>query len=122
MTRMVRTRLGALLALAMAATAVASCDASLTGIQLLKPTKIWVAPQKVACTGEGITECLLVRTGPAGEWQYFYGAIEGFTFEPGFLHQLEVETIRDPDPAMDGSAILYRLVRVISKEVPAISF
>ena len=67
------------------------------------------------CTGEGVHACLRVRPAPEAEWELFYGAIEGFTHEPGFAYVLEVEVRAVEDPPADGSSLAYRLVRVVSK-------
>lgn len=75
-----------------------------------------VAAQKVACAGEGVHECLRVRRVPDGQWENFYGAIEGFTHEPGWRTRIEVERRRVPNPPADGSSWSYRLLRVLSRE------
>jgi hypothetical protein len=63
--------------------------------------------------------CLQVKRGdPAkGEWQNFYGAIEGFEYRPGYLYRLLVrETQLPPErvPA-DATSIRYELVEVIER-------
>lgn len=75
-----------------------------------------VAAQKVACVGEGQRECLRVRRVPDGEWENFFGTIEGFTHEPGWRTRIEVERRRVPNPPADASSWSYRLLRVLSSE------
>lgn len=81
---------------------------------------LYVAPHTVECTGEGIHQCMLTRRSRSEEWTYFYGGIEGFTYEPGFHWTLRVQTRRIANPPADGSSIEYRLVEVVEKlAVPA---
>ena len=76
-----------------------------------------VRPARVPCTGEARTRCLVVRVLPDTTWRYFYDAITGFKFEEGYRWRLEVERRRVQNPPADGSSAVYRLVRVVSKEL-----
>ena len=74
---------------------------------------------RIACVGVAPMSCLQVKRGdPAkGEWQNFYGAIEGFEYRPGYLYRLLVrETQLPPErvPA-DATSIRYELVEVIER-------
>ena len=75
-----------------------------------------VDAHRVACVGEGRTQCLRVRVLPDTSWRRFYDPIEGFTFEEGYRWRLEVEQRRVPNPPADGSSLAYRLMRVIARE------
>lgn len=75
-----------------------------------------VGPNRVPCVGEGQRECLLVRDPGDAEWGYFYGEIEGFTFEPGYQYVLRVARREIASPPADGSSVEYMLVRVVSKD------
>jgi heat shock protein HslJ len=91
-----------------------------------------VAPQRIACNHPLIPdyECLRVREirydanglrqSPPGEWEAFYGDIEGFEFREGERKVLRLKKFkRDPAPA-DASSIAYVLDMVVESElVPA---
>ncbi|MCC8035709.1 MAG: DUF4377 domain-containing protein [Rikenellaceae bacterium] len=80
-------------------------------------TEVWtVASEMVDCIGVGPQKCLLIK--PPGEtrWQFLYGGISGFDYEPGFEYVISVHRIRVENPPMDASSVLYVLDRVISKE------
>ncbi|MGN1056300.1 MAG: DUF4377 domain-containing protein [Comamonas sp.] len=87
-----------------------------------------VAPQTKPCvSGELHTECLQVREIrydsnwrklPAGEWQYFHGSIEGFTFQPGVRNVLRLKRYPVKNPPADASAFAYVLdMRVETEQV-----
>ena len=87
-----------------------------------------VGPQTKSCTaGAAHTECLQVREIrydsnwrklPAGDWQHFYGSIEGFTFEPGVRNLLRLKRYPVKNPAADASAFAYVLdMRVETEQV-----
>ncbi|HET7233406.1 MAG TPA: DUF4377 domain-containing protein [Longimicrobium sp.] len=76
---------------------------------------LYVGPRKVACSGEGITECLLVRKSTSGQWQYFYDGIEGFAWEKDYTYQLSVAIREIPNPPADGSSRAYRLLKIVEK-------
>jgi len=74
-----------------------------------------VAEGVVPCTGEGVHECLLVRTHGETDYGLFHGGITGFTPEPGYRYRLRVSRHAIANPPADGSSEEYRLVRVESK-------
>ena len=86
-----------------------------------------VAPQTKPCTaGAARTECLQVREIrydsnwrklPAGEWQHFYGNIEGFTFQPGVRNLLRLKRYPVKQPAADASAYAYVLDMRVETEI-----
>jgi heat shock protein HslJ len=78
---------------------------------------LWVGPQKVDCVGVAPMKCLQVRWAENGPWEFFYDAIEGFTWEAGYLWKLKVRQQR-LDPATvpaDASSIRWSLVEVLEK-------
>ena len=110
----VRARLLRPLLPVLLASALAGCQAILGQdrvVQLLE-----VAPQKVACTGMGPMECLLVREQGETDWTYFYDGIAGFTYEPGFSYLLRVQRTEVRNPPVDGSGYEWRLLEMISKK------
>lgn len=79
----------------------------------------------VECTGVGPMQCMRVRDAADQPWRLFYGAIEGFTFEPGYRYKLEVEEIPVANPPADASAIrtvLREQIRKVAIEPPADPF
>jgi len=77
------------------------------------------------CFGEGQFQCLQVQEGNllgTDEWSNFFGAINGFDYEGGFVYNLEVRTRTIENPPADGSSIAYDLVRIISREAVACTF
>ena len=71
-----------------------------------------VAPTLVDCVGVGQTQCLQVRE-TGGDWQNFFGMIEGFTFKPDFSYKLLVNVAKLENPPADGSSLKYSLVRLL---------
>jgi hypothetical protein len=53
-----------------------------------------------------------------GSWRPLFSSIEGFTHEPGFVYDLIAARRRVANPAADGSAYAYRLLRIVSKVAP----
>ena len=79
---------------------------------------IFVHDKTVACEGEAPMSCLQIRETPTGEWEWFYGNIEGFEYEEGNRYELRVEVKEVDDPPADAPSIKYRLIEVVSKEKP----
>jgi len=87
-----------------------------------------VAPQRIDCHHPMMPDykCLQVREiryddsgvkQPPGEWQAFYGDIEGFEFREGERKVLRLKRFRrDPAPA-DASSIAYVLDMVVESEL-----
>ncbi len=49
-------------------------------------------------------------------WSYLYGDIEGFSYELGYVYDLEVEEVLVANPPADGSSVRYVLKQLIAKE------
>ncbi|MGB0866602.1 MAG: DUF4377 domain-containing protein [Granulosicoccaceae bacterium] len=79
---------------------------------------LYVAPEQVDCTGVAPQRCLQVRKPSESEWSYFYDAIHGFEFEPGYYWTLEVRYTHIENPPADGSSIRVDLIRVL-EQTPA---
>ena len=76
--------------------------------------EVTVAPHRAECVGVALMECLVV------DGELFYGEIEGFEHEAGYVYRLRIERY-DPWPEMeeppaDASEYGYRLIEVVSKE------
>jgi len=100
--------------------AILTASCSTQKLTTSKPQIYWVNSLKVSCTGVAPMKCLQVQkneTIKKGKWQNFYGNIEGFKFETGYIYKLSV-TEEKIDPAQvpaDGSSIKYTLVEVLEK-------
>lgn len=82
----------------------------------------WVSGVKSDCTaGEAKMQCLNVHKGENIEnasWENFYSSIEGFEYEEGYLHKIEVKEskIDESKVPADGESLKYELVKVIDKQ------
>ncbi len=71
------------------------------------------------CFGEGRFQCMLAQEGEqlgTESWSNFFGGIDGFEYEGGYIYNLEVRTRTIENPPADGSSIAYELIRIISQE------
>lgn len=101
-------------ALALALVFALGACMSLVGTERIVQT-IEVAPTKVVCVALTTQECLQVRVLGSTQWEYFYGEIEGFVYEPGFTYVIIVERSTVKDPPQNGSGYRFRLVELVSK-------
>lgn len=76
---------------------------------------LYVGPNLVNCVGVSPQKCMQVRENPEDPWKLFYGQIDGFTYEEGYLYQLTVSQETVANPPADSSSIQYKLVEVVSK-------
>lgn len=82
---------------------------------------LWISGYKTECNaGAGKAACLVVSSESdlaEAKWDYFFSAIEGFNFEPGFLQKIEVQVIAlsANQVAADRSSLRYKLVKVLEK-------
>ena len=70
------------------------------------------------CTGVGPQKCLLVQEDSligTDEWRFFYSGIEGFSYEPGYIYNLNVKKTDIANPPADASSIKYELIEILSK-------
>ncbi|MDB4917428.1 MAG: hypothetical protein JWM95_5072 [Gemmatimonadetes bacterium] len=103
----------ALTVIAFAAPAQAACtSATEPGDRTMT---LQVSESRRACTGEGTFQCLQVREHADAPFTLFYGAIEGFAYEPGYRYTILVSVRAIPYPPLDGSTLVYRLLTVMSK-------
>ena len=77
---------------------------------------LMVGDRRVDCVGEGPRKCLLVKEKESDPWQFFYGNIEGFSYEEGYTYRIEVDVYEVPDPPADGSSKRYIFKRLIQKQ------
>jgi hypothetical protein len=57
-----------------------------------------------------------IKTGTDGEFQNFYGNIEGYNHEPGIRNVLRVKRYTIKNPPADGSSLAYELDMVVESE------
>ncbi|MTC60922.1 DUF4377 domain-containing protein [Providencia rustigianii] len=86
----------------------------------MKPTTnnktFYVDSSLADCVGVAPMKCMKVKEKPADNWQYFYGSIQGFTYEPGYNYVLEVQQFDVPNPPADAPSVRYELVKIIEKK------
>lgn len=81
---------------------------------------LFINSAKVDCTGVGKMKCLQIQESETltNNWKFFYGRIEGFDYESGYIYKISVKK-EELDPATvpaDASSIKYSLVEVIEKQ------
>ena len=81
-----------------------------------KEITLYVGPELVDCVGVGPQKCMLVKTEPDGEYQYFYDQIKGFEFEEGYQYELLVQVDQVKNPPADASSLTYTLIEVVDKQ------
>lgn len=110
------------LASALATVSALSGCALERGVMPVETVRLTVGAQKLQCEGlAGPQTCLQVWQPGSADWQYLYDPIEGFTHEPGWVVDIEVEIYqRGGPPVMDASDRLYRLRRVIRRWQPCV--
>jgi heat shock protein HslJ len=78
---------------------------------------IYVASERVPCTGVAPMQCLQIRSSPDEPWQLYYGEIVGFEFEPGIEYRLRIYEDDVPDPPADGSSKRRYLDMIVEQKV-----
>jgi heat shock protein HslJ len=99
---------------------IATCLVMAISCKSSKPTtRIFINSFTVDCVGVAPMKCMQIKTEKEAKWESFYGAIEGFTYAPGYLYELELSKISLPKSEIpaDGSSFQYSLIKVHSKTV-----
>lgn len=78
--------------------------------------RIIVASGQGDCEGVSPQRCLLVKKVNTNKWEYWYGGIEGFDYEPGYEYVLRVKREKVENPAADQSDVKLILVEQLGKE------
>lgn len=81
----------------------------------------YVADTLVNCTGVSTQKCLQIKENEKDNWKSFYGKIEGFNYEVGYVYKLKVEVSKVENPAADASSIKYILLEVLDKTKTPVS-
>lgn len=87
---------------------------------LISQTKMYVNYSKADCTGITKAKCLQIRFDEESNWQNFYGSIDGFNYEEGYVYEILTDKISIDNPPADGSSVKYILKEVISKNRPVV--
>lgn len=108
-----------LLAFFISAIALNTCENDST--DKTAETILFVNSAKVDCTGVGAMKCLQTQESETltNDWKNFYGNIEGFEYEPGYIYKISVKKEK-LDPATvpaDASSIKYSLIEVLEKNI-----
>lgn len=79
---------------------------------------IYIGAETKPCTaGVMKAECMQVKWEKSQkEWQYFYGNIDGFTYEKGYEYKLVISEEKVDNPPADASSVKYKLLKQISKK------
>lgn len=79
--------------------------------------KIIIADHQVDCVGVAPQSCLLTKPAEQAnaDWEYRYGGIEGFDFEPNYEYTLLIKNTPISNPPADASSIHSTLIKVIKK-------
>jgi heat shock protein HslJ len=79
---------------------------------------VYVNSQRVACdAGVVRTTCYQVRDSDNQPWQFWYGDIRGFDFQPGVLYRLRVVETPITNPPPDMPAVQWTLAAVVEQRV-----
>ncbi|OZI37270.1 hypothetical protein CAL29_02250 [Bordetella genomosp. 10] len=82
------------------------------------PKLVYVNSQRVPCdAGVLRTTCYQVRDSDNQPWQFWYGDIAGFQYQPGSLYRLRVIETPVLNPMPDMPAVQWTLDRVVEQRV-----
>ena len=79
-----------------------------------------IGPYTKRCQGFIEQDCFMEYNEEAGRWHFFYEAIQGFEFEPGYIYTLEVRLEDRGTEIQDVGRYSYHLIRILDRvEAPA---
>lgn len=102
--------------------AIAVLLLSIAGCDLMGPDsrRLMILDHMVECTGMGPQLCMLAHEPGATELSRIYSGIEGFVYEWGYVHEIDVRDYTVRNPPADDSSIRTALRRSVARErVPA---
>jgi len=76
---------------------------------------LFIASSQVDCENPFPQKCFLVKESADSEYEYFYDAIEGFSYENGYYYTVRVGVTEIENPPVDGAGFRYELIDVIEK-------
>ena len=68
---------------------------------------IYVAPNLVACEGTTSQKCMQIKEEIGDEWSLINDTIEGFEYQEGFTHKIEVMSRKMKNPSANESKLTY---------------
>ena len=74
---------------------------------------IWVNSRLVDCEGSGPMKCMQIKESEDGQWQNFYGSIQGFSYKQGIFYTLRVNITKVENPPTDAPSLKYELIEVV---------
>ena len=74
-----------------------------------------LGPYTQRCFGPFEQDCFMEYNEEAGQWHFFYDAIEGFDFEPGYIYSLEVRLEDRGTELQDVGRYTYHLIKLLNK-------
>ena len=77
---------------------------------------VFIGPHKIECVGIATQLCFQIKANPDDDWLLFYGQIERFTWEEGFIYELRVAIHQVENPPADASSLQYELIEIVNKE------
>lgn len=89
--------------------AVDASDDTLTELTM------YIAPERVACTGVALMQCLQVKFDAGDSYELFYDGIDGFVYVPGYNYELRVQRLERENPPADASKYLYSLIEIVAQ-------
>ena len=81
----------------------------------------YIDSKQVDCVGVAPQKCLLIKTDPNAEYEYFYDVIEGFEWQAGHEYELKVKITDIENPPADASSIRVELVEIVNDTEVAMS-
>jgi len=78
---------------------------------------IYVASERMPCTGVAPKRCLQVRSTPDEPWQLYHDEIIGFEPQPGIEYRLRILEDSVPNPPADGPSKRWFLDMVVEQRV-----
>ena len=83
---------------------------------------ITIGPSIRRCQGFIEQDCFMEFNQESGQWEFFYEAIQGFDFEPGFIYTLRVRLEDRGTEIQDVGRYSYHLVKIIDKQTAPLDF
>ncbi|MEZ4674263.1 MAG: DUF4377 domain-containing protein [Caldilineaceae bacterium] len=95
--------------------ATATTPAVDAGDDTMTELTMYIAPERVACTGVAPMQCLQVKFDAGDSYELFYDGIDGFVYVPGYNYELRVQRLEREKPPADASKYLYSLIEIVAQ-------
>lgn len=90
--------------------------AGLSSYSKAEDIRMVIKEERANCTGMGPQTCYLVKYTTSKDWEFFYGGIVGFTYQPGYRYTLLVSRTKRANVPADASAYSYKVKRVLKRQ------